>query len=71
VPGHFDFRRGSERGIFEGEVEIVSKVRPTLHSRAAASRTEHVPEPEEIAKNVAEIGEHVGVETAEAARGGA
>jgi len=63
---NLDFLGDAEGSLFEREFEVVSEVRSALNTCAAASAAEEITEPEDIAQNVAEIGEDVRIETTRA-----
>ena len=61
--GHLNFGGEAEHSFFEGDLEIVADVFAALGAGAApAAASEQIAETEEIAQNIAEIGEGVGVE---------
>jgi hypothetical protein len=57
----------TEGGFFERKFEIVSKVGTALGTLAAAAAAKQIAKSEDVAKNVTEIREDVGIETAESA----
>src|SRR5262249_40599322 len=71
VPRYFDLLCCAERGFFERQIQIVTEVGATLYARAPAATAKEVAETEDVAKDVAEIGENVRVEASETTRGAA
>ena len=70
---NLDLGRHSAHGIFEGQFEIVAQVVAAAAARVAPARSataEQVAEAEEVAQNVAEIGERIRVEAGRSRAGG-
>ena len=64
--GDFDLCCRSERGFFESQIQVVSKIGAALDTRPPRVRcTEYIAETEDITEDVAEISEHVRIETTE------
>ena len=65
---NLDLGRLAERGVLEAQFEVVAQIGAALNPAAAArSAAEEIAKAEDIAQNIAEIGEHAGIETTEAA----
>ncbi len=61
-------RRETLHDVFEIQLEVVPKILAALHPAAAPPPpAEQIPEPEEVAQNIAEIRERVGIESARGA----
>jgi hypothetical protein len=58
-----DLLRCAESGLFKFELQIVAKIGSALGSTSAAASAEHIPETEDIAEHIAEVGKYAGIES--------
>ena len=66
VARNFDLFGGAEDSFFERQFQVVSEIGAALRATTTPAAPEDVSEAEDIAEDVAEIGEHVRIKTAKA-----
>ena len=63
---NFDLFRDAEHSFIECQIQVVPEVGAALRATTTATASKDVSESEDIAQDVAEIGEHIRIKTAEA-----